>query len=178
MDKKIFVINGSTRGGKDSFVSFVAAELNDIHKRFHTVINFDSVGRLKRIEKEINRNTEESKNKTERYRKFISDLKRLTDDYCDLSFQDISDAINDFMCDGNDALMLFIHIREPENIKRVVNKFGAKTVLIKNDHKELITSNESDANIFNYDYDYVIYNNEGLEELRNSVKKFVKEALL
>ena len=178
MKKKIFIINGSTKGGKDTFVSLVTTELNDINKRFHTVINYDSVGRLKVFEKEINRNVEEANNKTERYRKFLSDLKNLTDEYCDLSFKDICDVVNVFNSDNNEALVLFIHIREPKNIERAVKELAAKTVLVKNKNAKLITSNESDKNIFNYEYNYVINNNGSIDDLRNEVKKFVQEVIL
>lgn len=178
MDKKIFIINGSTRGGKDTFVRLVTTELNDINKRFHTVINFDSVGRLKVFESEINRNVEETKNKTERYRKFLSDLKKLTDEYCDLSFEDIYDTVRDFKSDDNDAIALFIHIREPKNIERAVKELDAKTILIENKNSKVIATNESDKNIFNYTYDYVIDNSGRLEELREKVINFVQEAFL
>ncbi|KAI4445211.1 hypothetical protein C823_007718 [Eubacterium plexicaudatum ASF492] len=40
MNKQIFVINGSGGVGKDTFVKLVSDELNDIMKRFHTVVNF------------------------------------------------------------------------------------------------------------------------------------------
>lgn len=53
MDKHIFIINGSGGVGKDTFVQLVSAELNNNLKKFHTVVNFSSVDKVKEIAKEI-----------------------------------------------------------------------------------------------------------------------------
>lgn len=53
MDKHIFIINGSGGVGKDTFVELVSTELNDRLKKFHTVLNFSSVDKVKEIAKEI-----------------------------------------------------------------------------------------------------------------------------
>lgn len=126
MNKQIFIINGSGGVGKDTFVDLVSIELNDIMKRFHTVINFSSVDKLKQIAKEIGWNGE----KTEKDRKFLSDLKELTSQYCDMSFQSMTEKVNEFMSDEN-SIFLFLHIREPEEIARAVKEFGAKTIFKK-----------------------------------------------
>lgn len=82
MNKQIFVINGSGGVGKDTFVELVSVELNDKLKRFHTVVNFSSVDKVKEIAREIGWDGR----KTEKDRKFLSDLKSLTIynviDYC------------------------------------------------------------------------------------------------
>lgn len=52
--------------------------------------------------------------------------------------------------------MLFLHIREPEEIERAKNEFGAKTVLVKRDSIKHITSNMADGRVFNYEYDTAI----------------------
>ena len=53
---------------------------------------------------------------------------------------------------------MFIHIREPEEIERAVKAFGAKTLLVKREGLDNISSNYSDASVENYNYDFVIYN--------------------
>lgn len=53
LNKHIFIINGSGGVGKDTFVEMVQVELNNILKKFHTVINFSSVDKVKEIAKEI-----------------------------------------------------------------------------------------------------------------------------
>ena len=54
--------------------------------------------------------------------------------------------------------LMFIHIREPEEIERAVDAFGAQTLLIKRANLDNIASNYSDANVDQYHYDFVIYN--------------------
>ena len=80
--------------------------------------------------------------------------------------------IEDFLEDTVNQF-LFLHIREPENIARAVMAFGAKSLLVKRSGLENITSNYSDANVDNYDYDFVIENNGGLNELELSAFEFV-----
>lgn len=173
MNKQIFIINGSGGVGKDTFVELVSVELNDKLKRFHTVVNFSSVDRVKEIAKEIGWDGR----KTERDRKFLSDLKSLTRDYCDMPFQTMKNKIKEFL-KSEEGQVLFLHIREPEEIKRVVNEFGAKTILIVRDSATQITSNTSDKNVFDYHYDFIVDNNDTIEELQEKAKQFVNKFLI
>ena len=70
---------------------------------------------------------------------------------------------------------MFIHIREINEIEKIKNLIGAKTLLIKNPKVKLILSNESDANVNNYTYDYILLNNGTLEDLRKKAKDFVEK---
>lgn len=173
MNKQIFVINGFGGVGKDTFVDLVSIELNDVLKKFHTVINFSSVDRVKEIAKEIGWNGE----KSEKDRKFLSDLKKLSSEYCDMPFQSIKSKINEFDKNEN-SQVLFLHIREPEEIERVVKEFGAKTILITRNVVKHIMSNTSDANVSNYNYDYIINNNGTIEDLRETVKQFIEAVIM
>ena len=85
--------------------------------------------------------------KSEKDRKFLSDLKRLTTNYNDFSFESIKDAVYQF--ENSNKEILFIHIREPEEIERAANAFSAKTLLIKRVGLENIITNYSDANVLN-----------------------------
>lgn len=173
MKKQIFVINGSGGVGKDTFVELVSVELNDKLKKFHTVVNFSSADKVKEIAREIGWDGK----KSEKDRKFLSDLKSLTSDYCDMPFQSMKNKIEEFI--GSDkGQVLFLHIREPEEIKRVVNEFKAKTILIVRDSVTHIISNVSDKNVFDYDYDFVIENNGTIEELRNKVRQFINKTIM
>lgn len=173
MDKQIFIINGSGGVGKDTFVKFVTIELNDILKKFHTVINFSSVDKVKEIAREIGWDGK----KSEKDRKFLSDLKSLTSEYCDMPFQSIKNKIKEFV-ESDEGQVLFLHIREPKEIKRVVDEFGAKSILIVRDSVTHITSNVSDKNVFDYHYDFVIENNGTIEDLQGKVKQFVDETVM
>ncbi len=142
--KNIIIINGTGGSGKDTFVEFVS--------KYSKVFNFSSVDKVKEVARVIGW----SGTKSEKDRKFLSDLKKLTTEYNDMSFNSIKDAVSKFYSDDNE--IMFIHIREPEEIKRAVNSFNAKTLLIKRDGQEIIKTNYSDANVENYNYDYIIEN--------------------
>ena len=169
MDKPIFIINGSGGVGKDTFVELVSIDLNDIFKQFHTVVNFSSIDRVKEIAKEIGWDGE----KTEKSRKFLSDLKVLTNEFCDMPFRSMESKVDEFN-KNEESKCLFLHIREPEEIRRAVKEFGAKTILIVRDSVKHITSNTADKNVFNYEYDFVIDNNGTLEDLKDEAKRFIE----
>ena len=157
--KEIIIINGTGGSGKDSFVDFVS--------NYISLVNFSSVDKVKEIARMIGWDG----GKSEKDRKFLSDLKALTSEYNDMPFRSMSDVVDTFRTSEYD--ILFLHIREPENIRRASKAFGAKTLLVKRKGLDNITSNYSDANVDNYDYDFVIENNGGLNELELSAFDFV-----
>ena len=158
--KKIVVINGTGGCGKDTFV--------ELCSKYISVYNFSSIDKVKEIAKIIGW----TGTKHDKDRKFLSDLKKLTTEYNDMSFESIKEAINIF--NNNNFELMFIHIREPEEIKRVVEEFKAYSLLIKRKNQELIKTNYSDASVFNYDYDYIIENTT-LEEYEKKAINFIKE---
>ena len=91
---------------------------------------------------------EKGREKTEKYRKFLSDLKNLVTEYNDYIFRDLKDEVEKFKEYSYDVLI--IDIREPKEIARAAKEFGAKTILIRNPNVEPITSNTSDANVEMY----------------------------
>ena len=158
--KKIVVINGTGGCGKDTFVEFCS--------KYASVYNFSSIDKVKEVAKVIGWTGK----KTEKDRKFLSDLKKLTTEYNDMAFNSIKDAVNIFNNSNND--IMFIHIREPEEIKRVVDEFSAYSLLIKRENQNKITSNYSDASVEDYNYDYIIINTT-LDEYEKKAKEFIKE---
>ena len=114
-------------------------------------------------------------NKDEKSRKFLSDLKVLTSQYNDLPFKRIQNQIDEFNKDEKYNVLL-IDIREPEEIRKLCNNYNyVKTILIRRNSVKNITSNMADAGVFDYDYDFVIENNGTIDELKNTVKNFIKE---
>lgn len=162
MEKKIIVINGTGGSGKDTFVSYC--------EKYCKIYNFSSIDKIKEIATIMGWDG----GKTEKDRKFLADLKALATNYNDLPFNCIKESINEFY-DSNSDIM-FIHIREPKEIKRVVDEYNALSLLIKRKNYELIKSNTSDANVENYDYDYIV-ENETLDKLDENAKKFIDELL-
>ena len=160
MNKKIIVINGTGGSGKDTFVEYVS--------KYAKVYNFSSVDKVKEIAKLIGW----TGTKTDKDRKFLSDLKKLTTNYNDMSFVSIKEAINKFNSSDNE--IMFIHIREPEEILKVVEASGAKTILIKRKNLDNTNSNTSDMNVDNYNYDYYINNDSTLEDFEEKAKEFLE----
>ena len=69
--------------------------------------------------------------------------------------------------------ILFLHIREPEEIEKAKKEFDAKTLLIKSNRVKQVTSNHADAKVFEYNYDYTINNDGTLDDLWNEACRFV-----
>lgn len=142
MKKEIVVINGTGGVGKDTFVEAVSKRCK--------VNNFSSIDEVKKIARLIGWDGK----KTEKDRKFLADLKRLIAEYNDMPYNSVKEAVEKFK--NSDEELMFIHIREPKEIQRAVDDFGAKTLLIKRDNYENILSNEADALVDQYDYDMII----------------------
>ena len=160
MKKQIVIINGSAGVGKDTFVNLVS--------KYVPTMNYSSIDRIKEIAKECGWNGK----KTEKDRKFLSDLKILCSKYNDLPMLSMRKKVQKFYDSKNE--LLFLHIREPIEISNAVILFNAKTLLIKRNSVKHIITNEADAGVFNYNYNYVIENNGTKEELDNKAKEFVE----
>ena len=184
MIKQVFIINGSGGVGKDTFVEFIEMiptfvdknENNTVWFKNLEIRNYSSVSKVKEIAKIIGWNGE----KTERDRKFLSDLKLLTTEYNDMPLNDMKKYTRSFMNPGDINRILFLHIREPEEIAKAVNEFkeyNVKTILVIRDSIKHITSNMADENVYNYNYDIVINNNSTLEELRKKAECFLADVL-
>ena len=162
MLKKVFVINGIAGSGKSTFVSMVGAIV--------PTVNYSSVSKIKDAAKMLGWNGE----KDDKSRKFLSDLKRLSARYNDFPFNCMVKKIDDFLGDDIHEF-LFLHIREPEEIDRIVRLFKIQTVLVKNDNIKQVTSNRSDAEVYEYDYDIIINNSGDLASLNKTAEKFCEQ---
>lgn len=158
MNKKIYVINGYAGSGKDTFVEFVSY--------FGKTMNISSVDKVK--EAAFILSTENQKD--EKYRKFLSELKKLSDEYYNSSDNYIHKKVLEFI--KSDNIFMFVHIREPENIEKFCRKYNAISILVKNENVKSITSNESDKNVENYNYDIIIDNSGSVIDLLDCAKKF------
>lgn len=158
--KKILIINGHAESGKTTFEQLVT-------KHTYGII-YSSIDCVKQLA--INYFGWDGV-KNEYWRKFLSQLKKFLVENFDYVYKDIANKVKDF--NNSDAEILMIDIREPEEIKRFKNEFEAITLFIKNDNVKIITSNESDRNVENFTYDYIIENNGSLEELEEKAKELI-----
>ena len=95
----------------------------------------------------------------------------------DAPYRYLTDCYVDFM-DDDDYDMLTIDIREPEDIKRMVEFFKSvncpvKTVLIERPAVEKITTNHADAGVSNYPYDLIIENSGDFVQLLKASRWFI-----
>lgn len=158
--KKIIVINGLPKSGKDTFASFAS--------KYAITTNFSSVDFVK----EVARFAGWDGVKDLKARLFLSKLKELLADYDDIPYKKIAEEIAWFMSQPEQEL-LFIHIREPKEIERIVKNFGAITVLVRRANNQQEISNDSDKYAETYNYDFVLNNNSDLDALDAKAKGFV-----
>lgn len=162
-DKKIFVINGYGGVGKDTFVDFVC-ELAPT-KRI-SVVDFT---------KSLAQQVGWTGGKTEKDRKFLSDLKNLIDDYNDKNYRVVQSFTNAFLNDEN-AEFLFVCMREKTQIDRYVKEYNATKLLVTNKNVQPITSNKGDAGVLDAEYDITIHNDGTLDDLKTKARSFVVRA--
>lgn len=170
---KIIVINGGAQVGKDRFVKI----FRDLSKL--RIKNYSSVDKVKNIA-EICFGWNGKKD--EKSRQFLSDVKKAWTEFNDGPNTDILNRIDidTKYCieKGKDIEknVYFLHIREPEEIAKIQKIYGDNCVtLIVNKDVSIHPDNSSDKNVDNYDYQYTIDNNGGIEELREKVKQFINE---
>lgn len=113
-------------------------------------------------------------------RKLLSDLKDICTEYNDMPVTDITKWLDkwdeDFRYYGVESQphVFFIDDREPGHIQRLKEKFNAITVLIRRPGDEdTETSNHADEEVFDYNYDWTIYNDGDVEDFRNKTQAFL-----
>ena len=159
---KIAIVNGRGASGKTTFetmVQKIAAARGKKVKVISTIIYVKEVAKLFGWDG----------SKTPEDRRFLSDLKDALTRWKDLPYQKVKGFIEIY--EQSDTDLLFIDCREPEEIARFVNDYGALTILVQRGEFELL-GNHADDNVMNYQYDVVIDNNRGLDELMQEATIF------
>jgi dephospho-CoA kinase len=176
---KVVVVNGRPGCGKTTFEQICRnfCTTNSVHfqeERITQVVITSTVDFVKKIAA----NCGWDGTKTPENRKFLSDLKALLTNWNDLPCKEIqtqAHRLDKWGCYKNYDWILFVDCREPEEIQKLKERLNATTVLIRRpDVEENETSNRSDAEVFNYDYDLTIFNNSDIINLENEAKKFIE----
>ena len=165
--KKIFILNGVGTSGKGEFVARVS--------KYIPTLKYSTVDLPKEAAKVLGWDG----GKTEKDRRFLSDIMDLSTDYNDAPFKDVLSLVTDFKNNKDYAEyeVLIIDMRDPKDIARAVEDFGAETILIRNPNVKKIESNHADRDVENYEYDYIIENDGTLEQLEEVVKIFIRDML-
>lgn len=174
---KVVIINGKGGAGKDTFVTMCRGVLGA-----NRVLNISTVDFVK----EVATFCGWKGSKTPKNRKFLSDLKDLLTEWEDVPFIKVCDTIRSWSYELNEFedyeawcnSVVFIHCREPKEIKKLVEELDAITLLIRRDAAECVEQiNHADNEVLNYKYDYVIPNNGTLSELRARAEEFLRGCL-
>ena len=168
---KIIIINGYAGVGKSTFV--------DMCKKDYLVTELSTIDPIKDIASKIGWNGQ----KEPKDRKFLSDLKDLLSKYNDYSFNKTIENVGAvvrffkiFIPHNFDKLTIFIHCREPEEIERFKKELGARSLIVRRHSSEVVTQfNHADNNVFDAVYDYTIFNEGSLDDLKESAKKFMEK---
>ena len=154
MKKATIVINGAGGVGKDTLCDLAAK-----HFRVYNISSVDPI-------KEIARMCGWDGSKDDKSRRFLSDLKALTIAYNNFPTVWAKERYLGFLESDNE--IMFLHIREPEEIAKFVEATGgaARTLLIRGGDRMTKSSygNVSDDGVENYTYDYYFTNDKTLEE--------------
>lgn len=160
---KIAIVNGRGASGKTTFETMVQ-KISAARGRRVEIIS--TITYVKEKAKEMGWDG----GKTPADRRFLSDLKDALTRWKDLPYKKVCEDIEYFKGEGMTDLV-FIDCREPEEIARFVEDFGALTILVQRGEFTLL-GNHADDEVFNYQYDVVIDNNRGLDELMQEATIF------
>ena len=166
LNKKIVIINGSGGVGKNTFVDLVS--------KYIPTAFYDSVKTVKDMATLAGWDG----SKSEKDRKFLSDIRDLTSEYSDLSYRKVKEAAQKFYKDDFCNSVLFVNMRDQADTDRAIKEFGAITLLIRNNNVKKVNSNHADADVEKRDYDCVIENGGTLQELDKLAYDFVQSLKL
>jgi hypothetical protein len=161
--KKVIIINGVARSGKDLFIEYYAKYSK------HLVSNVSTVDKVKDLAKYMGW----SGVKDDKSRKFLCDLKILWTDFNDYIFKDMLE-----FCLNTDGI-IFIHCREPKEISRFKEALGdaCVTLLIERPGIE-IPNNIADKSVAGYSYDVKVYNDSTFEAYENKIKDLILRRII
>lgn len=170
--KLIILINGKGESDKDICID----EVN----RYYTICNISSIDPYKQAAYMFGWDG----NKDFRSRKFLSDMKKLSINYNNYPLAFILQKIESFK--SSEAKIMFIHIKEPEEINKVVNRLEDDNSIIyttllidKPSINGYKYGNTSDDNVLEYGYQYTFKNTYADEvSLRDAFMSFFSSMII
>lgn len=165
----IIIVGGYPSSGKTQFVKFCQEYIGTAY-----CLDISTVDLVKKVAKCAGWDG----SKTPKNRCFLADLKKLLIEWDDVPHKDVMATINrfeemvgEFGVDTGKCFA-FVQCREPEEIKKFVERVGARTLCIERPNHEPPVA-ECDKTTISYMYDIVIANDGDLEKLRQSARTYV-----
>ena len=184
--KAIIVINGKGGIGKDTLIDALA-------KTDAMVFNASSIDPIKKMCSELNKENV----KDLAYRSLLSKMKQAVDTYYEaengISYttEYLINAMTLWHTQTDihapEYSIMFVHIREPENIKAFIQEAAKKlcvwkdedtiltTLLVKSERSLEIYGNSSDDDVEKFDYDYTFTSNGTVEEDSERFVEFIRD---
>ena len=166
----VIVINGSGGCGKSEFIKQCK------ETKILPVYEFSTVDYVKEVARYCGWNGE----KTGKDRAFLHDLKMALEKWKDIPTIDVISKIAAQM-DGKTDNLFFVNIREIYNIVRFKQlikeqfQIPCYDMIVINDNVPIVTSNPADAEVRIHNYDFYIYNNGTINDLRLEAVNFIKK---
>lgn len=165
--KVCIVVNGKPRSGKDTVVKFMSSTFQ--YKRWSTWA-YSSITPVKSL---IAHTGIDISKKTDEDRALMSEIGMALEKHSEWRTNCCADAVAERLLHSDDkSTVVFVHMREPKliikfknAIERKVSDVIFKTLFVERKKVQLVTSNESDAGVYDMVYDYTMFNDDSLQAL-------------
>ena len=173
---KVVVVNGAPSSGKSLFERLCKEQCSYFRNRSGfdgTKTLYVDITSTVDFVKEIAYNCGWDGTKTPENRKFLSDLKALLTKWNNVPYEIIKERVENLPKISD--WIIFVDCREPEEVQKLKDGMNATTLLIRRDQAENTqTSNASDANVLEYNYDLTIWNNSDIIDLEKQAENFIE----
>lgn len=160
----LVIINGSSGSGKDEFVKITMDEFFDVI----SIYNRSTIDPAKEAMRCLGWNGD----RTPKDRQMMVDIKKAWIKRDEFACTNYVRGIYNIYKDFNDSVIVFVHCREPEEIHKIVEKMpDVKTLLVSG--RGTAYENGADNMVNDYSYDYYVFNDGTLDDLRKNVIKFI-----
>lgn len=172
----IILINGCGGSGKDTFEDMVKGFLYGVVPlKIHHISTIDP---LRNIAKEIVKiNDPKSVLDKDSYRDCLADLKATWDKNYDGSFIYLTKKLAQIRLERDLKHVVFVHVREKENIERIVRdihmeSWSITTLCVYGRTDPSVFSNSSDRDVMSYHYDVYVNNSGNMDDLKNAAEAY------
>lgn len=159
---KVYIVNGFPGVGKTSFEKFLCEIVGEDKCVIYSSIDFV---------KEVAKFCGWDGTKDEKSRRFLSELKRSLTLWNDVPYKMVAQEIE--WARNEEKKVMLIDCREPDEIHRFCKEQGAQAVVVRR-RDEHGAGNYSDMAVLDAVYDFEIWNDGSLEDLRAAAREFCK----